>query len=283
MTADNIRISETGQVKISDFRVSTTLAQMHSTFAGTPLYIPPEMVMESVYSQKVDIWSLGITCIELAKGLPPNHDLEIVQAIAKIPVDPAPVLDGDFSDSFKEFVAYCLNKHPEDVSSVFPCGPSQFLPFYKFFVSWLQRPSSMEVLSHPFLSYQKYEPSLFRLIERGKVVPAEDQPVMKLIRFRSVRRDKAPTEESAQMIKTSNLSRKPTGVRGDPSIQIRERKEKREKEKKKKDRESRKGKDSDKEKERYRQELEKVFAADHRHTLYRQYLQIVKEFRGESV
>ena len=92
----------------------------------------------------------------------------------------------------------------------------------------------MEVLSHPFLSYQKYEPSLFRLIERGKAAPAEDQRVVKLIRFRSVRRDKAPTEESAQMIKTSNLSRKPTGVRGDPSIQIRERKEKREKEKKKK-------------------------------------------------
>lgn len=116
LIADNVRISESGEVKLTDFRVSTTLAQMHSTFAGTPLYISPEMVMENVYNQKVDIWSVGISCIELATGLPPNHDMEVIQAITKIPVDPAPVLEGDFSDSFKEFVAYCLNKNPDYVS-----------------------------------------------------------------------------------------------------------------------------------------------------------------------
>ena len=123
--ADNVRISESGDVKLADFRVSATVAQMHSTFAGTPFYIAPEIILEKIYSQKVDIWSVGITCIELAKGRPPNHELEPIQALNLIRDGPVPQLEGEFSDTFKEFVAFCHNKDPNLVSA--SSGP----PFWK--------------------------------------------------------------------------------------------------------------------------------------------------------
>jgi len=63
----------------------------------------------------VDIWSLGITCIELAKGVPPFHDLPVMHALTKIPTENPPVLDGEFSKQFKNFVATCLKKEPEEV------------------------------------------------------------------------------------------------------------------------------------------------------------------------
>jgi serine/threonine protein kinase len=114
-------LSETGDLKLADFRVSTELKEMHSTFAGTPLYIAPEIVLETAYDQKVDVWSLGITCLELARGFPPLYDVSIVQALARIPVDPSPKLEGSsFSEVLKDFVSYCLNKNPEFVGVFIP-------------------------------------------------------------------------------------------------------------------------------------------------------------------
>jgi len=117
----------------------------------------------------------------------------------------------------------------------------------------------MEILSHPFLVYQQYEPSLFRLLERGRMGEASGN-TLKLTRFRSVRRDKAPTQEPAQMAK-SNLSRRPTGVRADPSAKIQERNTNEEKAKRKKEREKKKskeGRDKDKEKEKEKKKKVKI-------------------------
>ncbi|KAL3895357.1 MAG: hypothetical protein SGCHY_004750 [Lobulomycetales sp.] len=116
--AANILLTEEGIVKLCDFGVAgqfTMSCLRRNSFVGTPYWMPPEIIKRSTYDYKADIWSLGITIIELATGNPPFSDMDPRRALFLIPRTKPPKLDGaQFSPALKEFISLCLKEEPED-------------------------------------------------------------------------------------------------------------------------------------------------------------------------
>lgn len=84
---DNILLSRNGCVKLADFgtAVQLTFQRLHrNTIAGTPYYMAPELISRSDYGEKVDIWSVGISVVELMTGVPPINTLDPIKALEVI-------------------------------------------------------------------------------------------------------------------------------------------------------------------------------------------------------
>ncbi|XP_037114018.1 serine/threonine-protein kinase TAO3 isoform X4 [Syngnathus acus] len=145
--AGNILLTELGQVKLADFG-SASIASPANSFVGTPYWMAPEVILamdEGQYEGKVDIWSLGITCIELAERKPPLFNMNAMSALYHIAQNDSPTLQAnEWSDLFRSFVDYCLLKIPQE------------------------RPSSGELLRHDFVRRERSPRILLDLIQRTK-------------------------------------------------------------------------------------------------------------------
>ncbi|XP_075127832.1 myosin-IIIa isoform X2 [Leptodactylus fuscus] len=117
---NNILLTTEGGVKLVDFGVSAQLTntRLHrNTSVGTPFWMAPEVIaceqqVDTTYDARCDVWSLGITAIELGDGDPPLADLHPMRALFKIPRNPAPTLRQPelWSPEFNDFISKCLTK-----------------------------------------------------------------------------------------------------------------------------------------------------------------------------
>jgi serine/threonine-protein kinase 24/25/MST4 len=180
--AANVLLSASGKVKLgrssrgaaptrdltlfdltADFGVAAQLSStLRHTFVGTPFWMAPEVIRQAGYDQKADLWSLGITAIEMAKGEPPLAEYHPMRVLFLIPKAKPPTLEGGFSVAFKDFVSLCLVKDPATVSFTLSGVSERYLTYCRY----LQRPSAKELLQHRFIRNARKTSALTELIER---------------------------------------------------------------------------------------------------------------------
>ncbi|XP_062901335.1 TRAF2 and NCK-interacting protein kinase-like isoform X2 [Mobula hypostoma] len=138
----NVLLTENAEVKLVDFGVSAQLDRTvgrRNTFIGTPYWMAPEVIAcdenpDATYDFKSDLWSLGITAMEMAEGAPPLCDMHPMRALFLIPRNPPPRLKSKkWSKKFVSFIEGCLVKNHS------------------------QRPATEQLLKHPFIRDQPNE------------------------------------------------------------------------------------------------------------------------------
>ncbi|KAG4166709.1 hypothetical protein ERO13_A13G150300v2 [Gossypium hirsutum] len=177
--AGNILVDSNGAVKLSDFGVSACMfdsgdrQRCRNTFTGTPCWMAPEVMQaETGYDSKADIWSFGITALELAHGHPPLSEYPPLKVLL-MTVQNAPPRLGDkkFSKSFKDMVAMCLVKDPK------------------------KRPTAGKLLKHSFFKHAKPpELSLKKLL-------ADFRPPLNPVKVLQIQ-----NSESAQQLSSKNMA-----------------------------------------------------------------------------
>uniref|UniRef100_A0A8C6MER7 non-specific serine/threonine protein kinase n=1 Tax=Nothobranchius furzeri TaxID=105023 RepID=A0A8C6MER7_NOTFU len=154
LKAGNILLMLNGDIKLADFGVSAKnnkTLQRRDSFIGTPYWMAPEVVMcettkDAPYDFKADIWSLGITLIELAQIEPPHHELNPMRVLLKIAKSEPPTLDypQKWSKDFNDFLKKALDRNPET------------------------RPSATQLLEHPFVRSVTSNRPLMELVAEAK-------------------------------------------------------------------------------------------------------------------
>ncbi|KAG9469507.1 hypothetical protein GDO78_020343 [Eleutherodactylus coqui] len=138
----NVLLTENAEVKLVDFGVSAQLDRTvgrRNTFIGTPYWMAPEVIAcdenpDATYDYRSDIWSLGITAIEMAEGAPPLCDMHPMRALFLIPRNPPPKLKSKkWSKKFIDFIDTCLIKN------------------------YMNRPPTEQLLKYPFIRDQPTE------------------------------------------------------------------------------------------------------------------------------
>uniref|UniRef100_A0A8C7IAF3 non-specific serine/threonine protein kinase n=1 Tax=Oncorhynchus kisutch TaxID=8019 RepID=A0A8C7IAF3_ONCKI len=160
LKAGNILLSLNGDVKLADFGVSaknTKTLQRRDSFIGTPYWMAPEVVMcetfkDRPYDYKADIWSLGVTLIEMAQIEPPNHEMNPMRVLLKIAKADPPTLmqPSRWSPEFSDFLRKCLDKNVDNRWNV------------------------AQLLQHPFLSTVTDSRPLRELIAEAKAEVYEE-------------------------------------------------------------------------------------------------------------
>ncbi|KAI8091185.1 kinase-like domain-containing protein [Gilbertella persicaria] len=163
--AGNLLMDEDGTVMLADFGVSSSLMEtgergMRKTFVGTPCWMAPEVMEQAEYDYKADIWSFGITAIELATGHAPFAKYPPLKVLMMTLSNEPPTLDREttvhkYSKTFKEMIDTCLSKDPQ------------------------KRPSAEKLLQHPFFKQAKRKEYLVKTI-LSELPPLEQRPRKKI-------------------------------------------------------------------------------------------------------